>query len=213
MRISNKLNSEKELKLKITKLPIDKTPIIIAGGSFNSKDRTTRMTEEGKNILEEIIKKIDAKKAYFVIGHSMQGYEKAIVDISRKLNKDIEIDAIIPKEISKEVKESLTDKSLNGVCISTESEEMGIYKSFNYEIFERRSSVVLAFDGNSAVANLVQEAKNGKGKSKIYVNEETPALQDKAKSLDGYVIPFNLKQNIADKILQDNPEIFDINNN
>ena len=43
----------------------------------------------------------------------------------------------------------LVKNDLNGVCISTESEELGIYKSFNYEIFERRPSVVLAFDGNS----------------------------------------------------------------
>lgn len=80
-------------------------------------------------------------------------------------------------------------------------------KSFNYEIFERRSSVVLAFDGNSPVSNLVQEAKNGKGKSKIYVNSENTLLKDKANMLGGYVIPFNLNENIVDKILYDNPEI------
>ena len=44
---------------------------------------------------------------------------------------------------------------------------LSYYKSFNYEIFERRKSIVIAFDGNSAVSNLVQEAKNGKAKSKI----------------------------------------------
>ena len=46
------------------------------------------------------------------------------------------------------------------------------------------------------------------GKAKIYVNEETPALQDKAESLGGYVVPFDIKQNIAQKILEDNSEIF-----
>ena len=84
---------------------------------------------------------------------------------------------------------------------------MGIYKSFNYEIFERRKSVVMAFDGNWPVSNLVQEAKNGKGKAKIYVNEETPILSDKAKTLGGYVIPFNVRENIIDRVLADNPEI------
>lgn len=61
----------------------------------------------------------------------------------------------------------LVKNDLNGVCISTESEELGIYKSFNYEIFERRPSVVLAFDGNSPVSNLVQEAKMEKGKQEF----------------------------------------------
>ena len=209
MRINTNIEAEKVLKQKVKQLPIDKVPIIIAGGSFNKKGRITKITEEGKNILKELIQKVNSKKAYFVIGHKMQGYEKAIVDISKKLNKKFEIDAIIPKMISEEDTKQLLSDDLNGIRISIESDEMGIYKSFNYEIFERRKSVVMAFDGNSPVSNLVQEAKNGKGKSKIYVNEETPALNDKAKSLEGYVIPFNFKENIVDKILKDNPEIGD----
>ncbi len=52
-------------------------------------------------------------------------------------------------------------------------------KSFNYEIFERKKSIVLAFDGNSPVSNLVQEAKNGKGKSKVYVNGKNEVLSEK----------------------------------
>ena len=66
--------------------------------------------------------------------------------------------------VSKEESENLLTDKLNGVRVSIESDEMGIYKSFNYEIFERRNSVVVAFDGNSPVSNLIQEAKNGKGK-------------------------------------------------
>ena len=84
---------------------------------------------------------------------------------------------------------------------------MGIYKSFNYEIFERRKAVVIAFDGNSPVLNLVQEAKNGKGKSKIYVNQENELLKEKAETLEGYVVPFEMKDNIVEKIIKDNPEI------
>ena len=207
MRITDNISSEKELKEKIKNLPENKVPIIIAGGSFNGKGRETDVTEEGIKILEQLIKRVNTEKAYFVIGHKMQGYEKAIIDISEKLNKKFEINAIIPKMISKAEKNKLMSDKLNGIRISTESEEMGIYKSFNYEIFERRSSVVVAFDGNSPVSNLVQEAKNGKGKSKIYVNEETTALREKANSLGGYVIPFNVRQNIVDRILEENPEI------
>lgn len=202
------VDSEDILKDKIIKLPENKVPVVIAGGSFNAQGRETILDNEGKALLKELIKKLDNEKAYFVIGHKMQGYEKAIIDISKELNKDFEIDAIIPKKVSKELAESLLNKELNGVCISTESEELGIYKSFNYEIFERRPSVVVAFDGNSPVSNLVQEAKNGKGKAKIYINDDVEALNEKAYSLDGYVTKFNIKnRDIINKFELDNPNI------
>lgn len=207
LRLNNNLEAEEVLKDKIKRLPENKVPIIIAGGSFNAKGRETFLTSEGKEILKRLMEKVSSEKAYFVIGHKMQGYEKAIVDISKEINKKFEIDAIIPKMVSEIEKDNLLEKELNGVCVSTETEKLGIYKSFNYEIFERRSSVVLAFDGNSPVSNLVQEAKNGKGKAKIYINEEIPVLREKARSLGGYVIPFNMKQDIVNKILEDNPDI------
>ena len=137
----------------------------------------------------------------------MQGYEKEIINLNKKLNKNFEINAIVPRELSKQDEENLKNTPLDGVRIAIDNDEMGIYKSFNYEIFERRKSVVVAFDGNSPVSNLVQEAKNGKGKAKIYVNEETPILRDKARYLGGYVIPFTIGQDIVTKILEDNPEI------
>ena len=209
LRINNKIESEEILKNKIKPLPIDKMPIIIAGGSFNAKHRETRVTEQGIQMLEELITKIDNQKAYFVIGHKVEGYEKALINLTNKLHKKFEIYAIIPKMISKEVGERLQNKSISGIRISTESEEFGIYKSFNYEIFERRTSIVIAFDGNSPVSNLVQEAKNGKGKSSIYVNTENYNLRVKAKSLQGYVVPFDLNDTdaIIEKILGDNLEV------
>ena len=207
MRISNYLESEKELKEKIKQLPTDKIPIIIAGGSFNSDERKTESTSEGMEVLKELMKRINSDKVYFVVGHKMEGYEKGIVKIAEELGKHFEVDAIIPKMVSEEVKKNLLKQPVNGVCISTESEGLGIYKSFNYEIFERRNSVVVALDGNSPVSNLVQEAKNGKGKAKIYINEDIPVLKEKASSLGGYVIPFNFKEEIVEKIIEDNPEI------
>ena len=207
MRITNDLDSETELKEKIKKLPEDKIPIVIAGGSFNAKNRETKIDEAGRKIIENLIKNLNNEKVYFVVGHKMNGYEKAIIDYSKELNKKFEVNAIIPKAVSKEVKDGLLSDDLNGVCISTEREEMGIYKSFNYEIFERRNSIVVAFDGNSPVSNLVQEAKNGKGKAKIYVNSEVEALKDKANSLGGYVKEFKINDNLVQKILEDYPEI------
>ena len=210
LRIKKGVFSKDVLNEKIKELPTDKMPIIIAGGSFNAQGRETILREDGINILTELIKRVDENKAYFVIGHKMQGYEKAIVDISRKLNKKFEIDAIIPKMITEDIKENLVKEKINGLRVSIENDDSGIYKSFNYEIFERRNSIVVAFDGNSPVSNLVQEAKNGKGKSKIYVNKETEVLREKAISLEGYVTPFNMNENIVDKIIQDNPQIENI---
>lgn len=100
---STDVDSEEILKEKIVKLPENKVPIIIAGGSFNSKGRETVLDEKGKQILKELIQKLNNEKVYFVIGHKMQGYEKAIIDISKEFGKKFEIDAIIPKKISKEI--------------------------------------------------------------------------------------------------------------
>lgn len=208
MRINNSLDSETELKSKIKKLPEDKIPIVIAGGSFNAKNRETVLDDAGKSVIKKLVENLNDEKVYFVVGHKMSGYEKAVIDYTKELNKNFEVNAIVPKAVSEEVKNNLlNEKEINGVCISTESEEMGIYKSFNYEIFERRSSIVLAFDGNSPVSNLVLEAKNGKGNAKIYVNSDVEALKDKANSLDGYVKEFKINDNIAEEILKDYPEI------
>lgn len=211
LRISNNLDTEKELKEKIKSLPTDKVPVIIAGGSFNTKGRETVPSQEGLKVLREFIKNVDDNSIYFVIGHKMQGYEKAIIDISKELNKKVEVDAIVPRMVTQKVKDRLLDENVNGICISPETEELGIYKSFNYEIFERRKAIVIAFDGNSPVLNLVQEAKNGKGKSKIYVNQENQLLREKADTLEGYVVPFEMQDNIVNKIFEDNPEILSNN--
>ena len=48
------------------------------------------------------------------------------------------------------------------IRVSIEPSVMGIYKSITYEVFKRRPSVLIALDGNSSGANMVQDAKNGK---------------------------------------------------
>ena len=77
---------------------------------------------------------------------------------------------------------------------------MGIYKSFNYEIFERRNSVLFAFDGNSSIANLVQEARNGKGRTYVYIYPKSAMLKAKAKSLQGYVTINPNREDVIEKI-------------
>ena len=207
LRLNNKVDSSKKLKDIIKELPTDKTPIIVAGGSFNAQNVETITEDTGINSLRELIKKLDDKKVFFVIGHKLQGYEKAVLELCQELNKKIEVYAIIPKMIEKNISENILKSNITGVRISTESEDFGIYKSFNYEIFERRFSIVIAFDGHSPVSNLVQEAKNGKAKSKIYVNKKNENLNYKARTLKGYITPFEIEDDIANKIIEDNIDI------
>lgn len=206
-RITDKVIAKDYLENMIKPLPLNKVPIVIAGGSFNARGIHTNIEEEGASILEKLVKQANPDKAYFVIGHSIRGYEKEIIEICKRLNKNFEIYAIIPKMLRKEVKERILNSGITGVAISIESESSGIYKSFNYELFERIKSIVIAFDGNSPVSNLVQEAKNGKGKAKIYVNKDNQNLAQKARNLEGYVVPFELDDDIVRKIVKDNPEI------
>ena len=100
----------------------------------------------------------------------------------------------------------LSQANIKGIRISTEPQEMGIYKSFNYEIFERRNCALFAFDGNSSIANLVQEARNGKGKAKIFVHPKSEMLKAKAASLEGYVTINATPEEVVKKIheIEDN---------
>lgn len=206
-RITDKVIAKDYLADMIKPLPLNKVPIVIAGGSFNARGIHTNIEEEGTAILQKLVKQVNPDNAYFVIGHSIRGYEKEIIEICKRQNKKFEIYAIIPKMLRKEVKERILNSGITGVAISIESESSGIYKSFNYELFERIKAVVIAFDGNSPVSNLVQEAKNGKGKAKIYVNKDNQNLAQKARNLEGYVVPFELDDDIVRKIVKDNPEI------
>ena len=204
----NNINSYNAFKERIVELPTDKTPIVIAGGSFNTKGRVTTINENTKQALKELLEKVDNKNTYIIIGHKLQGYERAVLDISKELNKKFNVTAVVPKYISEDIKANIDNNNdLNGIYVSPDPSELGIYKSFNYEIFERRNSVVVAFDGNSPVSNLIQEAKNGKGKAKIYVNSDVDVLKEKARSLDGYVRTFNNNNNLASEVLQDNPDL------
>ena len=178
----NKLISNEVFKERIKPLPLDRLPIIIAGGSFNTAFRKTKTNNDDKVIIDNLLKSLDPKKVYFVIGNKMNGYEKYLV----KKNTKFDVFSIVPSLINENEYHEIMKTNVS-ICVSIELLRMAIYKSFNYEIFERRSSVLIVFDGNTAAGNLIQEAKNGKGKSKIYVLKNVTNLKDKALSLKGYV--------------------------
>lgn len=184
------LDSNTELEDQIEELPWDRMPVVVAGGSFNTQKRTTRVTSEGTELVEKMVEQLSPREYFFVLGHTLQGYERHLLECNRKRAEEgkepFRIFCFVPARLTKTQLQRLKKENVR-IRVSTESQAMGIYKSFNYEIFERRPSVVVAFDGNSAAENLIQEAKNGKGDAKILVWERAGALRRKAVSLEGYV--------------------------
>ena len=185
-------------KSKLAELPWDKYPIIIAGGSFTSSDASQRVGECDRQLLDALLEQLDPEKVFFVVGHKLLGHEKYLVEH----NTRFDVYSFIPSLMDKKQIRRLSQARIKGIRLSTESQEMGIYKSFNYEIFERRNCTLFAFDGNSSVANLVQEARNGKGRARIFLYPKSAMLKAKAASLQGYVTINAPAENVIRKIRQ-----------
>ncbi len=182
-----KLDANTELKEQISEITWDRLPVVIIGGSFNTENRSTKLSANATSQIDEMLEYLNPEEVCFVIGHKLSGYEKYLLEHN---TKRFRIYSFVPAVITKSEAERIKNSDVK-VRVSTESQGMGIYKSFNYEIFERRPSMVVAFDGNSAATNLIQEAKNGKGKSAIFVWANSRTLMQKAQSLHGYVHAFD----------------------
>lgn len=196
LRRNHRVDANTELKDSIRELPWDRLPVILMGGSFNSEKRATRITEEGGRQLDALLESLNPEEVFFVIGNRLRGYEKYLLEHNEK---GFLIYAFVPSLVTREECRRLEEAGVR-IRVSTESEGMGIYKSFNYEIFERRPSLLIGFDGNSAGENMIQEAKNGKGKAGIFIWEKSRTLREKASSLEGYVRFFNSKKPLADQV-------------
>ena len=183
---------------KITELPWNKYPIIIAGGSFSTGKTASKVTDSDRILLQTLLDTLDPEKVFFVVGHKLLGQEKYLVQQNRRFD----VYSIIPSLMTRRQLQKLSAANLTGIRVSTESQEMGIYKSFNYEIFERRNCVLLAFDGNSSLANLIQEGRNGKGRTRIFLYPRSPMLRAKATSLEGYVTIDASAETVVEKIRQ-----------
>ena len=189
-----KLDSNQELKEQISEITWDRFPVVLIGGSFNTESRATKVSKKAAEQMDSLMEYLNPEEVCFVIGHKLAGYEKYLINHNKK---GFRIYSVVPSLMDKKEIDKIKATGVQ-VRVSPESQGMGIYKSFNYEIFERRPSAVIAFDGNSAAANLIQEAKNGKGKSAIFVWEHSKNLMQKAKSLHGYVFTFGDEVNIVD---------------
>ncbi len=177
-----KVESAEVLSDRIREMPCDGLPVVLLGGSFNNDHHHTRVKEGFRRFIDELAEKADPEKVFFVIGHRLSGYERELVE---KANGRFRIFAIVPTQITPAEARRLRRYDL-GIRISIEPTGMGLYKSFSYEIFKRRPSVVLAIDGNSAAINVVQEARNGKKKAQIFVSAHAGLLTSKARMLEGY---------------------------
>ena len=171
------------LKAQVGVLPADRIPVIIAGGSFNSSMHRTKVCRDGKAVIDTLLDTADRERIIFVIGHRLTGYEEYLV---KKNSGRFPVHAIVPSMLT-HTEASRLKKSGISVSLSIESSGLGLYKSFAYEIFKHYPSILLAFDGNSAAANLIQEAKNGRHKSRIFANRRSRDLLRKAQTLKGYV--------------------------
>ena len=168
-------------------IPADRLPIVLLGGSFNTDRHVTPMRPELCELLKSLVSRLDPEKVCFVIGHRVTAYEKLLIDLA---GDRFQIFAIVPTALTPAEAERLKQSGV-GIRVSIEPSGMGIYKSFTYEIFKRRPSLVLALDGNSAGANTIQEAKNGRKKAAIFVCRRSRLLAAKAATLEGYVTLFD----------------------
>ncbi|MBQ9827138.1 MAG: adenosine deaminase, partial [Lachnospiraceae bacterium] len=180
-----KIETARALGDRIRELPKGKIPIVIAGGSFNNARHRTVLKDADKRFLDELIEKADPEKVFFAVGHSLKAHEGYLV---KKAAGRFDVIAVVPNMLTRTEEKRLAESDA-GIIISIESSGMGLYKTFAYEIFKRMPSVLLVFDGNSAALNLIQEAKNVKGKSSIFINKRSRDLAAKAATLKGYVQP------------------------
>ena len=192
---SEKTDAEEALREQLSELPEDGFPMIVAGGSFNNSSHRSTLRADDREFLNALLDRADPRKTFFVLGHSITGQEAFL---AQQAAGRFRVFAIVPRLISRAEKTRLQKAGVN-VLLSIENSPMGLYKSFAYEIFKHRPSALLAFDGNSAALNLIQEARNGREKCRIYINPRSRGLAVKVKTLEGYVQPLR----DAEAILKD----------
>ena len=183
---------------RIEELPTDRVPVILVGGSFNNDRHVTRRRRDVCALLDELLATGDPRKMFLVIGHSLSGYEQYLV---KRNQGKFDLFAFVPSRIGAQEAQALLQSDVH-IRVSIEPSPMGIYKSVAFEVFKRRPSVLIALDGNSSGANMIQDAKNGKRKCHIFVLDKKGMLREKAKNLEGYAALFGAGDNLADLVCE-----------
>ena len=169
-------------------LPVASFNQDVSGAANEQIAKQQEKVESAQKQLDRWIDRVlDAapQNAVFVVGHSMRGQEGLLVSCARGR---VPVYSIVPNRITPSEASRLREAGVK-VMISIESSGMGLYKSFAYEIFKRMPSVLRTFDGNSAAQNLIQEARNGREKCRIFLDFRKRDLAVKARTLEGYVQP------------------------
>ena len=199
----NRLAARDVLADRIEELPAEGMPVVLVGGSFNNDRRSTITREEGRKLIDAILQHADPENVFFVIGHRQRGYERYLLEQNReRWGNRFRIFSMVPTMISARQEKQLR-KSGTAIRVSIEPSAIGLYKSCSYEVFKQRRSILLALDGNSAGANMIQEAKNAKYRCRIYVSTHCRILRAKAESLEGYVTLFAQPEEILPQLLED----------
>ncbi len=184
------------LQDEIAELPLNRVPVMVLGGSFNQDTHTTRLHPDILRMLDDLLEGADPEKCFFVIGPSLKGYEKYLLEKGRG---KYDFYAFVPSRITHREAEAIKREGLK-IRVSIEPARLAVYKSFAFEIFKRRPSVLICLDGNTAGTNMIQEAKNGKRKCHIFVSSHARALRAKAMSLEGYCTLFDGRDAVPDMI-------------
>ena len=177
-------DSAQSLSARIQPLPSDGLPVVVAGGSFGSIRQKPALRRDILTLLDRIIETADPEKVFFVIGDRFAGYEKYLAD---RAKGRFRVFAFVPACLSPDALRRVRKNAGVSVRVSIETPRLGLYKSLAYEVFKRRFSLLLALDGSSACANLIQEAKNSRYKTAIFADARCGAIRRKADSLEGYV--------------------------
>ncbi len=192
----DRVAAEEALASLIRPLPEGLTPIVVAGGSFNSSRRRTPLRDEDRAFIDELLEKADPGRVCFVVGHALAAQEGYLV---KRAAGRFQVYAIVPNRLTRAQAAKLNE-ARPGVLVSIESTGAGLYKSFAYEIFKRQPSALIAFDGNSAALNLIQEARNARCKCRIFINPRSRGLTAKGRVLEGYVQPLGSAETVLSEI-------------
>ena len=175
--------SSEALRDQLAALPKDALAVVVAGGSFNASRRRGALREGDRAFIDELLERVDPDKVFFVVGHTLSAQEGYLV---RRAAGRFRVYAIVPGRLTRAEIARLRRSGV-GVLLSPALSAAGLYTSFGEEIFSRRVSALLAFDGNSPALNLIQEARNARRRCRIYFDARSRALSEKARTLQGYV--------------------------
>lgn len=81
------LDSNTELEDQIEELPWDRMPVVVAGGSFNTQKRTTRVTPEGTELVEKMVEQLSPREYFLfwdILSRDMRGIFLNVTGNGRK---------------------------------------------------------------------------------------------------------------------------------